>query len=202
MSPKIINKDEKRSQIASACEKLLLEKGIRNITVAQVAKEAGIGKGTVYEYFENKYDIVFEVISNRIKSHLEYFDTATSNVETTREKILIYYTSICGESHAQKCNIDGYRDYLSVSLSEDIQEMKEFNTIISNEFKVKIQAIIDEGINKKELIPQANNFVDAMLSFEKGIAIRRMTAEGFNAKVSCELFINSLFDLLEINIDK
>ena len=63
MSPRKINKEEKRREVALACSDLLHDVGMKNITVAQVAKTAGIGKGTVYEYFENKEDIIFEIIN-------------------------------------------------------------------------------------------------------------------------------------------
>jgi len=35
--------------------------GFVNISISQIAKTAGIGKGTVYEYFNNKEDIVFSM---------------------------------------------------------------------------------------------------------------------------------------------
>lgn len=50
----IVDKDKKRRDIAIACTELLLEKGLKNLTVAEIAKTAGIGKGTVYEYFSKK----------------------------------------------------------------------------------------------------------------------------------------------------
>ena len=59
--PKIVDKEQKRREIALSCSNLIHEIGIRKLTVAQVAKTAGIGKGTIYEYFENKDDIVLKL---------------------------------------------------------------------------------------------------------------------------------------------
>ena len=56
----IVNKEEKRRAIALACSELLLEHGINDLTISQIAETAGVGKGTIYEYFENKEDIVFD----------------------------------------------------------------------------------------------------------------------------------------------
>ena len=56
-----VDKDKKRRDIAIACTELLLEKGIKNLTITEIAKTAGIGKGTVYDYFSNKEEIVFFV---------------------------------------------------------------------------------------------------------------------------------------------
>lgn len=49
--------------IALSCKDLLLENGIKNITVSGIAGVAGIGKGTIYEYFSNKDEIVFEILN-------------------------------------------------------------------------------------------------------------------------------------------
>ena len=69
MSPRKVNKDEKRREIALKCSDLIHEVGMKKLTVAEVAKTADIGKGTIYEYFENKEDIIFEIINIHIEKH-------------------------------------------------------------------------------------------------------------------------------------
>ena len=44
----VVDKEKKRSDIASACKDLLLEHGISNLTISQIAQTAGVGKGTIY----------------------------------------------------------------------------------------------------------------------------------------------------------
>jgi len=53
----IVDKVQKRRDIALSCNDLLLEKGIKKLTIAEVAKTAGVSKGSIYDYFENKEDI-------------------------------------------------------------------------------------------------------------------------------------------------
>jgi AcrR family transcriptional regulator len=47
-----------RSQIIAAAIELFSRNGIENVTVDQIAEGADIGKGTVYNYFQTKEDIV------------------------------------------------------------------------------------------------------------------------------------------------
>ena len=54
---------QKRKDIAKSTCELFVRKGFVNISVSEIAQVAGIGKGTVYEYFRNKEDIVFELMS-------------------------------------------------------------------------------------------------------------------------------------------
>ncbi len=65
----IVNKEKKRRNIALSCRELLLDHGINSLTISQIAQTAGVGKGTIYEYFENKEDIVFEIITTFIAEH-------------------------------------------------------------------------------------------------------------------------------------
>ncbi len=57
MAPKVVDKEQRRKEIALSCLDLIHDVGIKKLTVSQVAQTAGIGKGTIYEYFENKEDI-------------------------------------------------------------------------------------------------------------------------------------------------
>lgn len=54
---------EKKVLIFNAVLDIINERGINsNITISEIAKRAGIGKGTVYEYFRNKDEIIVESI--------------------------------------------------------------------------------------------------------------------------------------------
>ena len=46
MAPRV-DKEQRRKEIAMACVDLIYDIGIKNLTVAQVAQVAGIGKGTI-----------------------------------------------------------------------------------------------------------------------------------------------------------
>ena len=59
MNPIKIDKDAKREAILKAAQKVFSRKGFNNARIDDVAREAGIGKGTVYEYFASKDDLFF-----------------------------------------------------------------------------------------------------------------------------------------------
>lgn len=198
MAPKKVDKASKRKEIALACFDLISKVGIRNLTVAEVAKQAGIGKGTVYEYFENKYDIIFEIINHHVNGHISEFNEKLKDIQTSREKIFIYFEFAVNEDENQRCDIDGYKDYISVSLSENAPEMLAFNQSISTRFRKILSEIIEDGICNNELIDESRNFIDAFLSYEKGLFLRRVMNTDLNAKKECETFINTLFDLIEV----
>ena len=197
MSPKMVNKDERRREIALACYDLL-HQGIRKITVAQVAKTAGIGKGTVYEYFENKEDIIFEIINMHIEDYHKEFLESIKNVTSTKEKVLHFFKFVIDDSPETLEHLNGYKDYLSIVLSDENENMKEFNTSCNDFFSEQLIIVIDEGIKKGELIPESSELIKGMMCFEKGVALMKMTDACFDAKQTCEEFINTLFKIIEV----
>lgn len=55
-------KEEKRIEILEAAIRVFAEAGVEGATIEAIAKEAGIGKGTVYDYFDSKNTLFQEMI--------------------------------------------------------------------------------------------------------------------------------------------
>jgi AcrR family transcriptional regulator len=74
MAPKIVDKEKKKRDILRSALKVFSRRGIHDFKMIQVAEAAGVGKGTLYEYFPSKEDIVigsFELILEDFEAHLE-----------------------------------------------------------------------------------------------------------------------------------
>ncbi|NCB11292.1 MAG: TetR/AcrR family transcriptional regulator [Erysipelotrichia bacterium] len=188
--------------MAISCKDLIFEVGIRKLTVAQAAKTAGIGKGTIYEYFENKYDIVFEIINISIEEYHQEFLKVIKNVKSTKEKVYYFFKFVLDDSDENMKQFNAYKDYLSIVLSDDNQLMKKYNDTCHIFFKEQLEKIIEESIKSNELISEAKNFIDGLLVFEKGLVLQKMTQENFDVSDVCKRFIDNLFDLIEVRDDK
>lgn len=69
----------RRREIQNAAVKLFAEKGFSSTTLDEIAEASEYGKGTIYNYFENKEEIYFSLIS-------DVFDNTTNIlVETDSE---------------------------------------------------------------------------------------------------------------------
>ena len=69
IQPMIMNRKEhnpelkdKRKRILHAAEKVFAEKGYESATIQDIATSAGVGDGTVYDYFKNKEDLLFSTL--------------------------------------------------------------------------------------------------------------------------------------------
>jgi AcrR family transcriptional regulator len=56
-----VAKDEKRRRILLAAEELLGTRRVHEVKLDDVAEKAGVGKGTIYLYFKDKDDLIFNV---------------------------------------------------------------------------------------------------------------------------------------------
>jgi len=62
-----------RQSLIEAADHLIVQKGYENISVDDIVKTSGIAKGTFYNYFERKEDLIFELS----KEHFAKLNTQT-----------------------------------------------------------------------------------------------------------------------------
>ncbi len=192
-----VDKDKKRRDIAIACTELLLEKGMKNLTITEIAKTAGIGKGTIYDYFSNKEEIVFEIIRNFIEKHHHNLLNQSDKKTSTKQKVLYLFDVFLSEYMPYEKHLDVFREYLSVTLSSKCSPMIEFNRECSNFIRNTLEDIIEEGINKGEINEVSRNLIDGIMRAERGYMVIAW-AEGRDLKKEFKDFIDTLFDLIEI----
>ena len=56
----------RRASILQGAEKVFCEKGYHKATTKLVAKAAGVGEGTIYNYFGNKHDLVLALLEEML----------------------------------------------------------------------------------------------------------------------------------------
>ncbi|MFH1415775.1 MAG: TetR/AcrR family transcriptional regulator [Elusimicrobiota bacterium] len=60
--PKIVDREEKKKEIALIALNLFAEKGFDGTSISDIANEAGIAKGSVYDYFKSKDQLIFHAL--------------------------------------------------------------------------------------------------------------------------------------------
>ncbi|MDO4553199.1 MAG: helix-turn-helix domain-containing protein, partial [Bacillota bacterium] len=62
------SRSDKRERILKAALGLVLERGLDETRVIDIARAAGVGKGTVYEYFPSKEALYLELFQEHVSS--------------------------------------------------------------------------------------------------------------------------------------
>lgn len=78
--------DLKRLQILNASLNLFVKFGVHTVTVAQIAKEANVGIGTIYKHFKDKEDIIQQIWIEQKKQEAEYIFSNYKNTGTIKER--------------------------------------------------------------------------------------------------------------------
>ena len=85
---------DKKKQIINAAIQVFAKQGLTKGKIADIAIQAGIGKGTIYEYFKSK-DEIFQAIENIfISDTLDYVKKIESSNDSSTKKI----EKICNSS--------------------------------------------------------------------------------------------------------
>lgn len=123
---------DKKTLVYNAVLDLIKENGLSSgLKVSDIANKAGIGKGTVYEYFSNKEEIIIDSIIYLIKNTANEIFSLDIDKDLNFEEILISYINRLKKAVAEHINIH------SLCMSQNIGSM------ISFELKFRIKEIIE-----------------------------------------------------------
>ena len=193
----IVDKVQKKKDIALSCRELFIEDGINSLTISQIAKIAGVGKGTIYEYFKNKEEIVFELVSLLMTEHSEKLLAEIDNIKCTKDKIKKFSEFFYNIDDYELREI--YKQFISITLLNPNDEMIEFQTRSNERYYELFINIIQEGIDRNELIPESIELSKGMFMMAKGMfIISRTTTTIDDLKQELDMFIDSIFKLLEV----
>lgn len=193
----IVDKVQKRKDIALSCKELFFQRGINDLTISEVAKTAGIGKGTIYEYFSNKEEIVFEIVNILLQEHNINKKIRIDAKESTKEKIIEFFGVFYRDEDVELRQL--YKEFVSISLLNPSKEMTEFNNNCSENYFKWFEEIIQEGIDKGELIKSSKNLARGLFVIGEGLFISScVTDTTDNFKNELDKFYDTLFKLMEV----
>ncbi len=110
---------DKHSKIIRAATKVFAKKGFFNARISDIAKEAKVADGTIYLYFNNKYDMLLSVFEEKIGRLVEQINAQLEKEEDPRRMLEIFIANHLREMKKNK------------NLAEVIQiELRQTNKII------------------------------------------------------------------------
>jgi len=153
MAPKIIDKKEKRGAILKAGMKVFATKGVANTKMDDIAQEAGIGKGTFYEYFRSKDELIAEAFRHFMEQIEGEVGRKLLKITDPVEKLkclIITWIEVLENSHVETMELildfwaEGIRH--KNESAEMVFDLKQ----IYDDYRVIIITILEEGINNNQ----------------------------------------------------
>ncbi len=137
----------KREAIIQAALQEFSEKGYHNARMEEVATVAGIGKGTIYEYFDSKLQLFQAVLENSIKVYYDSIILEENPSLSFEERLRrLIHSHVCfSQENRQLTRI--------VFWDSDIidSELKDWVLSMRKEKEEKMMEVIRQSIKKGEL---------------------------------------------------
>ncbi len=193
----IVDKVQKRKDIALACKEMFFLHGIKDLTISQIAKTAGVGKGTLYDYFKNKEDIVFEIVNILIQERNIIKEKKISNILLTKDKIKLFYSFFYSDEDLELRGL--YKEFISISLSSPDEKMIAFQTKCFEDYYVWFEKIMQDGIDNGEIIAESKQLYKGLFVTAEGMFIASVaTCSIYNLKEELDSYVDALFKLIEV----
>jgi TetR/AcrR family fatty acid metabolism transcriptional regulator len=184
-------KDERKQAFKDAALKVFSSKGYHNATMAEIAMEAGFGKGTLYWYWNSKEELYFSLVE---ESHIEFVE-------------LVRQAGEMGGNALEKLNWLGretvelhyrHRDYTKLSWKMRAEELEAFSPEYvermrrnNDQNKKELEKIIAQGIEEGLLPPVDPYYLACMLlGLMEGMEIQWLEdPEAFDLRKAMDMVI-------------
>ena len=143
-----------RKNIATAAQKLFMEKGMKNTSMSDIAREAGYSKATLYVYFKNKEEIISVLVLESMQKLYDYINMAIEKNSDSKK----CYMEIC---HALLRYQEEYPLYFNMVLenikidfetTDFLPEEKE-TFLIGEQINELLAVFLEKGITKGQIRP-------------------------------------------------
>jgi len=198
--PKVVDKEEMRKSILAAAMNVYVAKGFHAANISDVAKEAGLGKGTIYLYFESKEALAISLIKNHfsgirgkffspeICDTLECFAeqlSDTMDIGQEHSRFVRVFFEVFGPSFASddlSAHVAKFFDTLGEHYAEQIthlQEQGEISEIYNAKTLGRVLAsMLDGVILHRGLLKISDRKHKAMVKESVGVFILGLKARG------------------------
>lgn len=149
MSPRVVDKEEKRRQILRAALKVFARQGVSDFRMIEIACQAEVGKGTLYEYFPSKEKLVAGSFSLFVEDFARFVEKRMTSEDNPAEKIKKLIGATCSFYAEKKRNINLMFDLWGVAIANrrGKQALLEVEDVYTDTTKW-LAGIIDDGIRQ------------------------------------------------------
>jgi TetR/AcrR family fatty acid metabolism transcriptional regulator len=147
--------EARKEQILKAAERIFARKGFHDSTISEIAKEAHVSEGTIYEYFTTKEKLLFSIpeeFSNKIHEQNQFHLQLIRGAANKLRAIIYLYLHVWQE----------YPDYAVINLlilkGNDNFRQTEGYRLIREGFRGTTR-VIQEGIDSGEFRADIDPYV-------------------------------------------
>ena len=152
--PKVVDKEKKRLVIIEAAIRVFARLGFANTKMLHIAEAAGIGKGTIYEYFKSKDELFVAVFNAFIKENDRLVNRRIRHIEDPVHKLQAYFNGWTDLLETE------FIEFAEISLdiwAEGLRRDRSDTAFSLNEmyrtYRSQIIKMLDDGIRQDKFKP-------------------------------------------------
>ncbi len=147
-----IHKMGTRNTIIAKCTELFLRYGVKNLTMDDIARELGMSKKTIYQYVQNKSDLVKKVMQSYLDREVTVIEEVSKNAQNALEENVRMLTYMSRELQTFNASVFAelqkyYPD--SYALFNEYREKVSLQHILKN-----LERGIREGLYRDDMNPE------------------------------------------------
>jgi TetR/AcrR family fatty acid metabolism transcriptional regulator len=132
---------DKHIKIINAATKVFAKKGFFNARISDIAKEAKVADGTIYLYFNNKFDILISVFEEEISNLIEQVNKSLLLEPDPRNQLRIFATKHLTMMKKNK----NLAEVIQIELRQSTKLIKDYRNNKFSEYIDIISTIIKNG---------------------------------------------------------
>jgi TetR/AcrR family fatty acid metabolism transcriptional regulator len=134
------NKSEKYNKILNSAGAVFAEFGFHKATISQIAAQAGVADGTLYLYFKNKDDILYQFISFKTNVVFKKMHAAVEKGRNAEEKL----------RHLIRCHLAEFQSdkNMAIIFQSEVRYLRDIESQIKDISKMYLDLlseIIEQG---------------------------------------------------------
>ncbi len=143
------NKQQKKERLLETAFSLFTSRGMAKTSISDIAKEAGVAKGTFYLYFRDKYDLGNKLIARKTSSLFQHALTTLehSDAQLFEDKLIVIIDDVLGQLNSNPILLRFINKNLSWGIfqsalhhiedTEDVDYLAVFNNLIQSDQDVE-----------------------------------------------------------------
>ena len=185
MTPRIVDKEARRSRILAAAATVFAKYGYQQTTIDQIAEAAGMAKGSVYLAFDSKEDLFYglfdEFTHDFINSEL---DLSSESSEHVCDRLARTFYRIAEAFEEDESVIPLTLEFWSVCGVEQTRDRfgQRYAEMFS-EFRSRIVELLKHGKTRGEIDPEAplEAVASCLIAIVDGLLIQQWTVPDIRA---------------------
>ena len=154
--------ERRKQQIVDTAKQMFIEKGFQSTHIGQVCEKLDIARGTVYQYFRNKKEILYAILEDVLENIEDIFDQDDFNeffssnpnneqvLEFINKRLMSCISVLLGEPIVIKLI---YKEIIGVD--EDVnEEVSKAVAAISRHVAREVEELMARGVYKQSLDPK------------------------------------------------